>query len=82
MMLLKNAKDVELLVSAVNKCNGKVVLRSMDGSEEFNLKSQLSQNIAIDRLCKEHGDEYEVFCLDRDDLEYMLQFFRELRAER
>ena len=82
MMLLKNAKDVDALVAAVNKCKGQVVLRSMDGSEEFNLKSQLSQYLAIDRLCKEHGDEYEMFCLDRDDLGYMLQFFRELRAEK
>ena len=60
MMLLKDMKDVNLLISAVEKCKGDVVLRSIDGSEEFNLKSKLSQYIAISKLCDEHGDEYEV----------------------
>ena len=80
MMLLKDMKDVNLLINAVEKCKGDVVLRSIDGTEEFNLKSKLSQYIAISRLCEEHGDEYEVYCLDRDDQPYMLQFFRELRG--
>lgn len=80
MMLLKDMKDVNLLISAVEKCKGDVVLRSIDGSEEFNLKSKLSQYIAISKLCDEHGDEYEVYCLNRDDQPYMLQFFRELRG--
>jgi hypothetical protein len=81
MMLLKNAKDVNSLIDAVDKCQGQVILRSMDGSEEFNLKSQLSRYIAIGRLCEDHGDEYEIFCLDRDDTAYMLQFFHELRKD-
>ena len=81
MMLLKNARDVESLIDAVNKCQGEVILRSMDGSEEFNLKSQLSRYIAIGRLCEDHGDEYEVFCMDRNDTGYMYQFFHELRSE-
>ena len=79
MMLLKNAKDVNSLISAVDKCQGQVILRSMDGREEFNLKSQLSRYIAIGRLCEEHGDEYEIFCLDRSDVNYMYQFFHDLR---
>ena len=82
MMLLKNAKDINSLIDAVDKCSGDVILRSMDGSEEFNLKSQLSRYIAIGRLCEEHGDEYEVFCMDRNDNPYMYQFFHELRAEK
>lgn len=81
MMLLKNVRNVESLISAVDKCEGDVILRSMDGSEEFNMKSQLSRYIAIGRLCEEHGDEYEVFCKDRDDIPYMLQFFHELRTD-
>ena len=81
MMLLKNAKDVNNLICAVDKCQGQVVLRSMDGSEEFNLKSELSRYIAIGRLCEDCGDEYEIFCLDRDDTVYMLQFFHELRRD-
>ena len=59
MMLLKNIKDVNLLINAVDKCSGAVILRSVDGNEEFNLKSKLSQYIAIGKLCAEHGDEYK-----------------------
>ena len=81
MMLLKDIKDVNSLIDAVNKCHGDVILRSMDGSEEFNLKSQLSRYIAIGRLCEEHGDEYEVFCMNKNDEGYMMQFFYELRSE-
>lgn len=77
-MLLKNAKDVKALIAAVKKCRGDVVLRSVDGSEEFNLKSTLSQYIAIGRLCEEHGEEYEVFCMNKDDEPYMIQFFHTL----
>lgn len=78
MMLLKNIKDVDMLVSAVSKCSGDVILRSLDGSEEFNLKSKLSQYIAIGRLCAEHGDEYEIFCMNKNDEGYMLNFFANL----
>lgn len=75
MMLLKNVSDVEKLREAVAKCRGDVILRSVDGREEFNLKSTLSQYIAIGKLCEEHGDEYEVFCMNHSDEGYMMEFF-------
>jgi len=81
MMLLKNAKDVETLIDAVNKCRGDVLLRSTDGSEEFNLKSKLSQYVAIGELCKAHGDEWEIFCMNRADEGYMINFFYEINKE-
>jgi hypothetical protein len=79
MMLLKNIRDVNLLISAVDKCTGDVILRSIDGTEEFNLKSKLSQYIAIGKLCAEHGDDYEIFCLSKADEGFMMQFFSEIR---
>lgn len=78
MMLLKNIRDVNLLISAIDKCSGDVLLRSIDGAEEFNLKSKLSQYIAIGKLCEERGDEYEIFCMNKNDEGYMLQFFHEI----
>ena len=80
MMLLKNAKDIEALIAAVSKCRGDVLLRSMDGSEEFNLKSKISQYIAIGKLCEEHGDEYEIFCAYKSDEQHLLGFFGEIRG--
>ena len=78
MMLLKNAKEIDKLIEAVNRCRGDVLLRSVDGREEFNLKSVLSRYIAIGELCKDHGDRYEVFCMNRSDEGYMLNFFQGL----
>lgn len=80
MMLLKNITDINALLAAIAKCEGDVILRSIDGSEEFNLKSTLSQYIGIARLCEEHGDEYEIFCTNRNsnDEVYLMQFFHEL----
>lgn len=78
MMLLKNAKNIESLLDAVAQCKGDVILRKTDGSEIFNLKSTLSRYIAIARLCEDHGDEYEIFCMNKIDEVYILRFFHEL----
>ena len=81
MMLLKNAKDIEALVGAIDQCEGDVILRNTDGSETFNMKSKLSQYVAIGELCKDHGDEYEIFCGNHDDERYLIQFFHDLRED-
>lgn len=80
-MLLKNIREIDLLLKAVDKCNGDVLIRSVDGSEEFNLKSAFSKYLAIGRLADECGDEYEMFCMDKDDERNMLQFFCEITKE-
>ena len=79
MKLLKNENDVNLLNEAVDKCSCDVVVRSMDGREEFNLKSQLSRMVAIKKMSQDNGDEYEMFCMDRSDLGYMLNFYSQIR---
>lgn len=79
MMLLKNAHDVDTLLDAVNKCRGDVILRNINQYEEFNLKSTLSRYIAIGELCKDHGDEWEIFCMNKADEGYMMTFFREIQ---
>ena len=81
MMLLKNAKNIESLIHAVDKCKYDVYLRSTDGSEEFNLKSVISRYVAIGELCKDHGDEFEVFCTSPEDEGHLMEFFSKLRDE-
>lgn len=81
MMLLKNVHDVDAFIAAVDHCRDDVLLRSVDGTEEFNLKSTLSRYIAIGRLCEEQGDSYEVFCMNVADENYMLRFFNEIQEK-
>ena len=79
MKMLKNVTNVNDLINAVSCCTDPVLLKSADGREEYNLKSALSLLIGIGRLCGEHGDEYEVFCTNRADEGYLLNFFRQLK---
>lgn len=76
--MLRDVKDVENLRRAIKNCKHDVFLRSMDGKEEFNMKSYLSEFIALGRLCEEGGDYYELFCSTEDE-PYLLEFFQELR---
>ena len=79
MMLLKNVHDVDAFMAAVNRCRDDVLLMSSDGRERFNLKSVLSRYMAIGELCKDHGDSYEIFSLNKADEGYMLAFFQEIK---
>ena len=74
---LKNIKDLEAFRAAINNCKGEVWLRKNDGTEEFNLKSTLSQYIALGRLADEHGEDYEVFCQLSSDESNLLKYFFE-----
>ena len=82
MKFLNDLTDIENFMQAVDACNGGVVLRSIDGKEEFNLKSELSRRVAISRLCGADGEDYEVFCLCREDMGPMLNFFHAIREKK
>lgn len=73
-MKITNVPQVDDFLKAVNKCKGEVYLRSPDGNQ-FNLKSKLSQYIALGRLLSEHGDELELFCQLREDEGNFISFF-------
>lgn len=75
-MKIKNINQVHEFLSAVNKCKGDVWLQSLQG-DRYNLKSDLSQYIAIAALLKERGDELELFCALRDDEPYMFEFLHD-----
>lgn len=72
---LKNINDLDAFRTAVRQCKGDVILRSTDGLEEFNLKSKLSEFIALGKLADAHGDKYEIFCMDRADEAILLKYF-------
>ena len=78
-MRLTNMKDVKKFIEAVNACEHDVYLKSLEG-DVFNLKSSLSQYIAIGRLIEESGDSLELFADSREDEALLLQMIHELEA--
>ena len=74
--------EVNLFREAIKECKKDVYLLKNDKSEQLNLKSGISEFLAIGRLLDKHGDEYELFCTDPSDTGNMLAFFEELRKSR
>ncbi len=79
MMRLTNMKDVKKFIEAVNACEHDVYLKSLEG-DVFNLKSSLSQYIAIGRLIEESGDSLELFADSREDEARLLQMLNQLEG--
>ena len=76
-MKLTNVKDVQKFIEVVNSCQSDVYLKSVEG-DVFNLKSSLSQYIAIGRLIEESGDSLELFAQTREDEALLLQMIMEM----
>ena len=76
-MRLNNVKDVQKFIEAINGCKEGVFLKSQEG-DVFNLKSSLSQYIAIGRLLEESGDSLELFAQTREDEAILLNMIGQL----
>ena len=76
-MKLSNVKDVQKFIEVVNACESDVYLKSVEG-DVFNLKSSLSQYIAIGRLIEDAGETLELFAQTREDEARLLNLLHEL----
>lgn len=75
-MRIKNIKDAEVFLNVVKQCKGDITLTSQYG-DKFNLKSALSQYVAVAALLGEHGEELELWCTDKSDETKFLEMFKE-----
>lgn len=75
-MKIKNIKNVETFLAVVNECKGDVTLTSVYG-DKYNLKSALTQYVAVAALVVDHGEELELWCTDKDDEKKFLKMFNE-----
>lgn len=75
-MKIKNIKNVETFLEVVNGCKGEVTLTSVYG-DKYNLKSALTQYVAVAALLGDHGEELELWCTDKDDEKKFLKMFNE-----
>lgn len=76
-MRLNSIKNVQKFVDTVNSCEHGVYLKSVEG-DVFNLKSSLSQYVAIGRLIEESGDSLELFADSREDEARLMQMLVEM----
>ena len=79
-MKLKNIKEVDAFRTVIHTCTGDVYLKSQDG-DVFNLKSALSEYIALGQLLSEQGDNLELFADKREDEAKLISFLAELDKE-
>ena len=75
-MRLKNSKEIKAFKEAIAKCKGDVWLETPMG-DRYNLKSLLTQYIAVAALLGEHGDELELFCSNRADEAKFVKFLQQ-----
>ena len=73
-MKLHNRIEIADFLNTVNRTKNNVYLRSPEG-DCYNLKSTMSQYIAIAALLKEHGSELELFCDNKEDEKLFFGFF-------
>lgn len=73
-MKLKNIGQVKGFLATVNRCEGDVWLESSEG-DKINLKSSLSQYVAIAALINVEGEKLELFCsLPSDEAKFYVLF--------
>lgn len=75
-MKLTKLSQVDSFLAAVNSCEGGVYLTSPAG-DRYNLKSALSQFVAVGELLGQKGDELELWCDKKEDEAKLLKFFYE-----
>lgn len=75
-MKIRNINQLNAFIDAVNRSEGSVWLESPEG-DNFNLKSQFSQYIALGALLSQNGDRLELFCSNKQDEANFFQFVLE-----
>ena len=73
-MRLTNSKEIMEFRYAVAKCKGDVWLEDQEGNK-FNLRSVISQYIALGELLQDKGDKLELFCSIPEDERHFMKFF-------
>lgn len=79
-MKIRNLKDVEAFKAAIAKCTGDVYLKSIYG-DVYNLKSALSQYVAIADLLRDKNGDLELFASNREDEAILIDFIWTLDEE-
>ncbi|CUH94607.1 hypothetical protein P22_0673 [Propionispora sp. 2/2-37] len=73
-MKIKNITDINRFFEVLDQCKGRVELVTNEG-DRLNLKSKLSQYVALSRLFSEAKiDEIEIIASEPEDVSLLLQY--------
>ena len=75
-MRLRNIAEIEAFREAINEAKNDVWLESPNG-DRYNLKSELSQYLALGTLLSEKGEMLDLYCSRREDEHLFMRFFEE-----
>lgn len=76
-MKIRNLKDINSFKNAIAKCRGEVWLESVYG-DKYNLKSELSQYVAMADLLRDKKENLELFARLPEDQSILMNFLRTL----
>jgi hypothetical protein len=76
-MKLKNINDVNAFTKVIDACTGDVWLESIYG-DKYQLKSKLSQYVAIRALLKDEKESLELFAATQEDRMRLVAFISTL----
>ena len=76
-MKLKNINEVNSFREVIKSCVGDVIIKSPEG-DVFNMKSAMSEYIALGRLLSEQGDNLEIFARNHEDEACIMKFLIDL----
>ena len=74
-MKFTDVNQIKDFLNTANQCEGDVILTSIYG-DRYNLKSLLTQYLAVAALLGEHGNELELFCSNRADEAKFVKFLQ------
>lgn len=75
-MRLRNIEEVNAFLATVDSCKDEVWLQSQYG-DKFNLKSKISQYVAMGALLRDKDEVLELFCANKEDEMKFIQYFIE-----
>ena len=75
-MRLRNIAEIEAFKEAISVAKNDVWLESPEDNR-INLKSELSQYVALGSLLSEKGDNLELYCACKEDEYLFMKFFEE-----
>lgn len=76
-MKIRSLEDVEAFKKVINECKGEVWLESVYG-DKYNLKSALTQYVAIADLMRDNKGDLELFAQLPADESKLIEFFSSL----